>query len=104
MAVQQQYLSVPTADQETQQWEFGRLGVLVLSYEMREHMSLQVVDLDERYAQRDGEAFGKGDTDEKRAKQSRTAGECHRVKVSGAYAGTLKSRVDDRHYVLLMST
>ena len=51
--------------------------VLALFYKMRQHMPLQVVDVDHRNAQRGGEALGKAHAHEQRAHQTRTACEGH---------------------------
>ena len=70
--------------------------------EMREDVSLQVVDLDHRDVAGDGKSLGERHADEQRTHQSRAAREGDGVELRGVDSGLPERRVHDGDDVLLM--
>ena len=60
----------------------------------RRHVPADVVDRDERHAQRPGERLGKGQPDQERAQQPRPVGDGDRVDIGIADAGLAHGRLD----------
>ena len=69
---------------------------------MGHDMSLQVVDIDEGYAEATCEALCKAHTDKQRAHESRATGEGDGRELLLGDAGTANGLVDDWHDILLM--
>ena len=59
-------------------------------------VAFEVVDGDERLAQREGEGLGVADTDEQRAGEAWAFGDGDRIQLRHAYAGFAEGGVDDR--------
>ena len=72
--------------------------------EMREDMSLQVVDLHHRYVERQGQSLGERDADQQRSEQAGPAREGDAVDLRGRNPRLLNGRIDHRDDVLLVRT
>ena len=96
-------LRVSSAHEQTQKREIG-MGQLPVGKvdEVREDVSLQVVDLHHRDVAGDGESFGERHPHEQRSQQTRSAREGDGVEFVGRDARFAQRRVHHRHDVLLV--
>ena len=97
-----QYLWTQCSWQERQRG--SRHVVVALLYEVGHDVSLQMVDIDERYAQSPCEAFGEADTHEQRTHKSRSSCECHCRELFLGDTGFFQCLVNHGHHILLMGS
>ena len=67
-------------------------------------MAVEMVDVDNRYAQSERHAFGEARADKQRSQKPGPAGKCYRRQIALVYSGAFDRCVDDRHYILLVGT
>ena len=72
----------------------------ILFYEVCHHMSLQVIDVNERNSQTSGEPFRKADTYKQRAHKARTACECDGGQLFFGHICAYQSLVYHRYDIL----
>ena len=102
VSLDQHYLAVAAADQQTQERELGMLTMLAILHKMRQHVALQVVDIHQRNTQTQRQALGKRGANQQRAQQSRAAGERNSTELLFLHSGTLEGRIHYGHDILLM--
>ena len=98
-------LRIAAADEKTQERE-RRLTVIivVLLDKMSHDMSLQMIDIYERYAKGAGHAFREVHSYEQRTHKTRATGESYGRELFLPYSRTLERGIDDRDDILLVGT
>lgn len=105
MASQKQDLRVSTTDEEAHERELRELLSLYLPRdEVREHMSLKMVDFNERDVESLSKTFCKRDANQERTQQSGPASESHRIEVAFVNTGIADGSIDGRDDILLMGS
>ena len=97
-------LRIAARNEQAQIRKLRHFGVFVFFHKVSEHVSVQVVNIEQWYSQRQGQALGKRGAHEQRPHKSGSACKCYCADVVFSNAGLADGFRNHRNYVLLMRT